>query len=278
MFFTRLSAVLVAGGIAVCTFCCPHFTRSRKGILFVHYVFATSASSWFCETTAVGTSVTTAVLGSSVLIILMEHALTLNIKEPAIERTEELMAVFGAVISIDALAVLLHFNAFGLSRLLCISGIVVSTTVLFTNPRKSSFEMSLEQLVEIGEETFFYDLARPVNCLGRRGWFHWSITMLKLSIGMISFISTKPSVVDLFSIAQCASAWMLITSPPFIAGLIQSMKLCVRSILEIEIQQRVEEAEQQDKEEGGNRRSKEEIRATIEGEYGEDVGMATELI
>ncbi|KAI6234623.1 hypothetical protein M3Y99_00781200 [Aphelenchoides fujianensis] len=207
-------------------------------------------------------------VGSAVFLILAEHAFTLETKEVPLDTPKEIVHVLGACAYLDAAAAILHYNAFGLGRLMYLSSMLACTGYLLINPRKGSFEVPIEQLVEIGEETFFYDLARPLNALGRRGWFQLLFVSSRMLVGLMPYLSNKLLVRDLFVLGQCASAWFLLTSPLMVGGLVHSMKQTVRAVVERRMKERIDEVEQEEKQKGG-RRSKEQIEAEVVREYAE---------
>jgi len=275
-----LSNLLLTIGIVAITLVCPFIRKTRKGIIFVHYALLHASHSWnnLGNELPVGSGVTSILVGSSVLILLAEHALTLNEKETYVTSIHDYLILFGFLASVDFLAIFLHKSAFFVGSLSFAIGILFVTFYLILHPRKAPSEISIDELDKIADGTFFFDLTGSFNCLGRNGHLHLSVVLLRFAFALVPYTSGK-EVQNLFAVAECVCTWLILTAPVVVGGFVQTVKLVGRTIIEHKYQKKLLEAERKEREDGTKKRTREEILASLEEMYdaNDELGI-TELI
>lgn len=92
---------------------------------------------------------------------------------------------------------------------------------------------------------------------------------------MVPYFSSK-EIRSLFIVAECICTWMILTLPVIVGGLVQTVKLVGRHIVEVQLHRHVVEAEKKDRE-GGQKRRREELLASVEEIFG-DESVLPELI
>lgn len=94
---------------------------------------------------------------------------------------------------------------------------------------------------------------------------------------MFPFLSSNKFLQSIFVFIECIATWLILVLPVVVGGFIQTMKLVGRHIVEVQLHRRVLEAERKDKEDGQKQRRREELLASVEEIYGDEV-VFSELV
>ncbi|KAI6175891.1 hypothetical protein M3Y97_00739400 [Aphelenchoides bicaudatus] len=267
----RISAWFLIVLVSAICITCPFIRRARKGILFVHYVLMHAAFTLdnLDDDLPIGTNVLSTLHAFALFSLLLEHALMLNKKDNDFHSILDALPLFFMITGVNSLAIFLHRNVYAVTNLMLCIGICTASAYLSLFPRKKTSEIPINELNKIADGTFFYDLNEPLNCVGRWGRFHILLTISRLVVGMVPYIAIKKEVRTAFVVCECLTIWLILTLPVIIGGLVQTVKMIGRQIIEIQLHRRMVEAEHKDRKQNKKRRH-EEMLASVEEIFGDE--------